>query len=96
MSERFSYSGSATIAGVPVPNVVLQEDAPDGGLRSWRGLASFNVAEAPEGFPGELDTGGPVPVELHDGRTGEVLVRGIGFNGGRWTVDLLGTGPAPQ
>ncbi len=95
MNERFSYRGSATIGGLLLPNVELRENASDGGLRSWEGSASFPVSDAPEGFPRNFETGGPLPVELADGRRGEIFVQGVGFDGSRWNVDLLGTGPAP-
>ncbi|SDM46778.1 hypothetical protein SAMN04487981_101617 [Streptomyces sp. cf386] len=96
MTERFTYSGSATIGGVQLPNVRLQENAPDGGLRSWEGSARFSASDTPEGFPGDLEGPQSVLIELPDGRTGQVLVTSIGFNGAHWSVGLLGTGPAPK
>ncbi|WP_406200109.1 hypothetical protein OG331_25150 [Streptomyces sp. NBC_01017] len=95
MNERFSYSGSAVIDGVQLPNVRLQENPPEGGLRSWEGSAVFHVSEAPEGFPANLDLNSPVLIELADGRRGQVLGF-VNFDGTRWTIDLQGTGPAPN
>jgi hypothetical protein len=95
-NERFAYRGPATIGGVPLPVVHLRETTgPDEILRSWSGRSSFPVAEAPEGFPSNLDTNGPATVELPDGRTGTVLLE-VGFDGRSWTVDMTGTGPAPR
>jgi hypothetical protein len=96
MNERFAYSGSAVIGGVQLPNVRLHENASDGGLRSWEGSARFSAGDTPDGFPGDLEGPESAPIELPDGRTGQVLVTSIGFNGAHWTVGLLGTGPAPK
>lgn len=96
MNERFSYRGPATIGGVRLPNVRLQENIPDGGLRSWEGSASFAAADAPEGFPANLDLGKVASVELPDGRTGQALVTNNTFDGRHWTVELQGSGRAPE
>lgn len=96
MSERFSYHGPATVGGVRLPNVILREDFPDGGLRSWEGSAAFSAADAPEGFPANLDLGAMASVELPDGRTGQALITNNAFDGRQWTVELTGSGPAPQ
>ena len=96
MNERFSYHGPATVGGVRLPNVGLQENLPDGGLRSLEGSASFPAADAPAGFPADLDLGSVASVELPDGRTGQVLITNTAFDGRQWTVELQGTGPAPQ
>ncbi|MEU6513666.1 hypothetical protein [Streptomyces sp. NPDC046978] len=95
MNERFSYRGSAAIGGVTLPNVVFQETTQDGGLQSWEGAAAVPVSDTPDGFPGNVDTGQTVLVELPDGRKGDVIVTNLGFEGSQWTVQLLGTGPLP-
>ncbi|MFJ5779101.1 hypothetical protein [Streptomyces sp. NPDC093094] len=94
MNGRISYRGPATIDGVLIPNVQLREKASGSGPRTWEGRSSFRVAEAPEGFG--LAPGGPVAIELADGRRGDVLVRNVSFDGRRWTIDFTGTGPAPR
>ncbi|QTU45630.1 hypothetical protein F3K20_12820 [Streptomyces scabiei] len=82
---------------MPFPTVRLQETTgPEEGLRSWDGLSSFGVAEAPEGFPASLNAGETARVELPDGREGAVLVTNVGFANGAWTVHMQGTGPAPR
>lgn len=96
MNKRFSYSGSATVGGVTIPGVRLMENGPVGGLRSWGGSASVAIADAPGGFPGNLNSGDQHVIELSDGRKGNVLVTNVGFNGRAWTVELTGTGPAPE
>ncbi len=96
MDEHFSYSGPATVDGVRLPNVRLQENPRDGGLRSWEGSASFSVADAPDGFPSNLALGKMASVELPDGRAGQALVTNVVFNGGQWDVELQGSGPAPK
>jgi hypothetical protein len=95
MNERFTYSGSATISGMQIPNVRLQEGK-EGEMRYWDGSATFPADETPEGFPGDLNGPQSVPIELPDGRTGQVLVTNVAFNGAHWMVDLMGTGPAPS
>ncbi|MER7801238.1 hypothetical protein ABTX71_12995 [Streptomyces parvulus] len=95
MTERFRYSGTATVDGVHLPNVRLQENPPEGEMRSWEGSASFPAADAPEGFPANLDLGSTATVELPDGRKGQALITNTAFDGHRWTVELTGTGPAP-
>jgi hypothetical protein len=95
MNERFSFSSSATVGGLSLPNVRLRETDEGSGLRSWQGSARFRVADAPEGFPGSLDTSGRVTVELADGRRGDGFVTSVNFDGSLWIVDLVGTGPVP-
>lgn len=96
MDERFSYSGSATVDGVRLPNVRLRENPRDGGLRSWEGSASFSMTDAPDGFPSSLNVGNMAPLELPDGRAGQALITNVAFNGGHWVVELQGSGPAPK
>lgn len=95
MSQRFTYSGPATISGMQIPNVRLQEGK-EGEMRYWDGSATFPADETPEGFPGDLNGPQSVPIELPDGRTGQVLVTNVAFNGAHWMVELMGTGPAPS
>ncbi|MFH9413963.1 hypothetical protein [Streptomyces rochei] len=96
MDERFSYRGPALVAGIQLPNVRLHEIAPGAGLRAWEGLATFSVADAPAGFPANLDLGKAASVELPDGRVGEALITNKAFDGRHWTVELQGSGPAPR
>lgn len=94
-TERFSYSGSATIDGVTYPSVLLMENAREGGLRSWGGSVSFPQTGAPQGFTPNLGGDGPVSVDLPDGRSGQLFVANVNFDGHDWTLELLGTGPVP-
>ncbi|MGW4886922.1 hypothetical protein [Streptomyces murinus] len=93
MNERFTYRGSATVGGVQLPNVELQEKAVESGLQAWEGSARFAMTRAPDGFPGSLDINGRVLIELADGRRGEVFATNVEFDGTHWSVDLLGNGP---
>lgn len=93
-NQRFAYRGPAEIDGVLYPVVQLQENPPEGGLRSWEGAASFSVTSAPDGFNPGIGTGGPVTIELPDGRKGQAHAF-VSFHTDRWTVDFEGTGPAP-
>jgi len=96
MSERFKYRGPAVIGGVQFAVVLLEEDTgPGEHLRSWTGMSSFPAAAAPQGFTGNLGSDGPVKVELPEGRSGQVLVTDVQFDGRAWTVRLQGTGPTP-
>lgn len=89
MTDQFHYSGPATIDGVQFPNVDLHGDT-----RDWEGVTSFPASSAPAGFSANI-SGGPLTVELPDGRRGRALMSNVRFDGSRWTVDLTGTGPAP-
>jgi hypothetical protein len=95
MSERFSYSGPATIDGIDYPAVELLEHLPEGevGLRSWSGSAS--LTKPSEGFIDTLSADGPSVIELPDGREGRVYVV-ADFDGHSWAVSINGTGPAPS
>lgn len=88
------YEGPAAIDGVEFPFVRLRESL-DGRLRSWEGSARMSAADVPEGFSPQLAGNDAVPVELPDGRQGQVLVTNVHFDGSRWTLHLMGTGPAP-
>lgn len=92
-ADRFSYGGPATIDGVSYPSVLLMEEPPESGLRSWSGSASFEVP--PTGFSDTFG-GRAVDIQLPDGRRGRVLVDNVFFDGASWTVSLQGTGPAPE
>lgn len=92
MDTHFTYQGPADIDGVEFRNVHLREER-DGGLRSWGGLVSFPASQEPAGFSPNLGAD-PVTVLLPDGRSGQALAS-IDFNGQDWSVQLLGTGPAP-
>ncbi|MFH9823026.1 hypothetical protein [Streptomyces bobili] len=94
MSERFKYRGPAVIDGVQFTGVDLQEDTgPGEHLRSWSGTTSFSANDAPQGFTGM--PGGPFLIELPEGRSGQVLITNVHFDGHAWTVQLQGTGPTP-
>lgn len=97
MSDRFRYRGPAVIDGVQFDLVLLQEDtAPGEFFRSWSGRSSFPADATPDGFAGDLGSDGPVQLELPEGRSGQVLVTDVQFDGRAWTVHLQGTGPAPS
>jgi hypothetical protein len=95
-TERFSYSGPAVIDGVTYPSVLLTENPLERGLRSWGGSVSFAQENAPKGFTPDLGSGAPVAVDLPDGRSGQVFVANVNFDGRDWTLELLGTGPTPE
>jgi hypothetical protein len=97
MTDRFRYRGPAVIDGIHFTVVLLQEDTgPGESLRSWSGTTSFPADATPPGFSGHLGAEGPVKVELPEGRSGQVLVTNVHFDGRAWTVHLQGTGPAPS
>lgn len=95
-TERFHYSGPAEIDRVSFPEVQFQERPSEGRLRSWEGATSFSAANTPVGFTANMGGSGPVTVQLPDGRQGQAFVSNVGFDGSRWTVDLMGTGPTPR
>lgn len=96
-AERFNYSGPATIDGVTFPEVLLMEQPPEEGQRSWTGSTSYSAGNPPEGFLPTLGgASGAVPLVLPDGRSARVIIDNIEWDGrDHHTVTLVGVGPAP-
>ncbi|OKK06430.1 hypothetical protein AMK26_10435 [Streptomyces sp. CB03234] len=95
MTERFRYSGPATIGGINYPSVTLTEEPPEAGVRYWTGATSFPAASAPEGFSADCGAHGPVRVVLPDGRTGMAYLD-VRREGTDWTLRRTGAGAAPM
>jgi hypothetical protein len=92
----FTYEGPAIIGGVQFPHVSLHEERhPFDGFeyqRSWEGTARV-PATAPPPLFGMPNTP-TLEVELPDGRKGKICASARCDNG-RWTLEIMGEGPAP-
>lgn len=92
---RFSYQGPARIGDFEFADVRLWENAPEEGWRSWEGQTTCADGDLPEGFLADLGGSDPLAVELPNGARGRLLIRSATPDGQGWSLELLGTGPAP-
>lgn len=94
-AQLFIYEGPATIGGVAFDEVSLHEERQPfdlGYLRSWEGTAVVPVTAAPPLFG--MPNTPTLEVELPDGRKGRACASAR-CDGGRWTLEITGAGPAP-
>lgn len=91
----FFYEGPATIGGVAYTDVSLHEQRhpfDDSYVRSWEGTAVIPRPAEPPLFG--MPNTPTLEVELPDGRRGTACASAR-WDEGRWTLDIIGEGPAP-